>query len=219
MSRSEFVKGNLESLLGDSDVKDVLDRAKSVEEKRDMTNRLRSTLGRSYDTYADNYFKNKGLLKSGASLALRVGGLGADLVGDYGILTMGTGFLIKRYIAAPMKVAAGAIDAQHYVSYAETDSGVEKATRVGSGVAEEFAEKAVSAFIPGMGIVDFARGTIWNKYNTKVNSYAKSKAKDMFLEEVDSEPYILKLKDHFMHPDYKNGKVEKKNEESLANAA
>lgn len=214
MSRAGFIKGNLESLLGDSDVKERLDKAQSPEERREFTNRAKSILGRSYDTYAADYNSKKGFFKSGASLALKVGGLGVDLIGDYGIITMGAGFLMKRYGALPLKSAAAAIDAQHYAAHAKTDSGIEKAAGLTTGVAEELAEKSVSAFVPGVGVIDFLRSTIWNKYNAKVNSYAKGKAKEMFLKESDNEPYILKLDRHFAHPEYGKGEEKEKASET-----
>jgi hypothetical protein len=202
MSREEFIQGYLERLTEeDSDIKRHFARA-SNEERERLTDTLRYSLGKSYDTYAKDYFDSKGL-GSYVSTFLRGTGAAADAVGTYMFWTLGgAGFGFKG-VGLLEKTIADAIDDAHYIKHAKTDSLAERIKDQAKITGEALAERA-AAYLPlGIGeIADLLRGR--NKYDAKVTERALSHAKQNFFDYVTRPEEKLKILElsKFKNPDY-----------------
>ncbi|MBW3003549.1 hypothetical protein KY328_02395 [Candidatus Woesearchaeota archaeon] len=205
MKKDTFVDTFVEHLINkDEDVKKYFDRA-TEQEKAEMQRHLKENLANSYDSYAKEYFDNKGYLTSTATL-LRGAGFAADTLGTYTFWTMGPvpglGFKAAGFA---VKTLADIIDGYHYVKYGKSDPELGSQTVdglliVGEGILERAAGYMP---VPGSGVADLVRGT--KKYDSKILGRAAQRAKLDFIKKFGKyekpEPYIVPLKD-FDHPNY-----------------
>ncbi len=203
MSRENFIEGYLERMIEkDPEIKSHFNLSDETQRAL-LKDRLRTELGKSYDTYAREYFDSKGL-GSYVSTFLRTTGAAADAVGTYMFWALGgSGFGFKG-VGLLEKSVADIIDSAHYARHAKTDSLGEKVFDEGKIVGEGLVERA-AAYLPlGIGeTADLLRGK--SKYDTKVTNRALSHAKQNFMDyirktEID-KPRIASLK-NFKNPEY-----------------
>lgn len=202
MTREKFVSGYLEKLIKDKDINKYYTGIEDPKQKELFKEKLRDSLGKSYDVYAKDYFENKGI-GNYASSFLRGTGLVSDLAGTYMFWALGgAGFGLKG-VGLAEKSLADLIDSRYYAKHAKTDSLTEKVKDVGLELGEGAVER-IAAYLPlGVGeVADFMRGK--NKYDAKVTARALGYTKQNFLDSIKSEekqPTIIPI-DYFKHPAY-----------------
>ena len=205
MNKNEFVKGYLEKLVDDKDIRKYFDDLNTNNEKELFRGHLKHSLESSYDTYAKEYFDSKGL-GSYLSTFLRLTGSAADAVGTYMFWALGgAGFGVKG-VGLAEKSVADVIDGHHYAKHAK-DLGDK--IKGGALAASEGLVERAAAYLPlGVGeISDLMRGR--SKFDNKVTSAALKYAKSNFIDyiksiedkEKEKQPKIIKL-DKFRDPNY-----------------
>ncbi|PIN74093.1 hypothetical protein COV20_00570 [Candidatus Woesearchaeota archaeon CG10_big_fil_rev_8_21_14_0_10_45_16] len=195
MNRDRFVDEHLDSLLNDHEVNQYLTRA-SPEQRSEMEDMLRQSLGSGYETLAKEYHESKGL-GSYFATALKWTGTAFDAVGTYAFWALGGAGLGLKAVGMGLKTGADALDAKYFAQHASEAS-------LGDGVAlasEGLAER-IAAYLPlGVGeITDALRGR--SKYDAKVNAHAVSYAKREFLNRFGEERLNIVPLERFRNPLY-----------------
>jgi len=211
MNKEKFVKGYLEKLIEKD--KDIHKYFNGAEDKQEIFLRetLRKSLEHSYDTYAKEYFQEKGL-GSYVSTFLRYTGAGLDVAGTYLFWTMGgAGFGLKG-LGLGGKSLADFMDNRHFAKHAKKHKLGERILDDVKLSAELIAERA-AAYTPltfGVAeVADLLRGK--NKYDKKIKARTVQYAKKSFLdyirrvndekEGLEREPTIVSL-DNFKNREY-----------------
>ena len=200
MAREDFVREYTDRMINrDADIKKEFERAKTDDERNFLRKSLKYSLMKSYDTYAKEYFENKGIGSYVSTFLRTMGGI-ADAIGTYMFWTFGgAGFGIKG-VGLLEKSVADVIDYYYFAKHAKGTSIKQKISDEAKILGEVLVERA-AAYLPlGMGeVADFLRGT--NKYDAKITRRAIATAKENFFDYVRKieEPKIISL-DNFKRP-------------------